>query len=471
MAVPFSSPRGSGSDRDFIRDPISWQTSILYLIVFLPLLGRSFFPMVRNTDSITFQSSFADPQIVGVYLMWGYCSWFLIRYPENLKLAFAPPLWPLTLFVIVAVSSVITVSRSPIYSLWRSVETCGVLLWGLLVFAKTIEHRNAGRLFVSFYAMSTLMLLGVVVTVLIDPQHAWMREESKVERLDVTSTFLMGANTIGVIAALLTLVMLSRFILLLKCRYLVGCLIFLMLCYAARSRTGFIVLILGALVLTGVLLRMPSRRMIAGIGGILLSILAFGLLLVSQEFADAVTSSFTRGHSEENIKSLDGRMTIWAAALEGFEQSPLLGSGYATYPIQIKGGGHFHNMFIELAVTTGLLGLIPILILFALLGTRLIKLFLSKPTGAACSSIESLDALLIGTVVIVSEMTTAGAAYYSWQMIGIVALAVGLHSMFDNSNPNGEAKCNLEVHRPMHTLVSAHGGVLTTDSDKRPIIY
>jgi O-antigen ligase len=319
--------------------------------------------------------------------------------------------------------------------------------------------------------MSTLMLLGVVVTVLIDPQHAWMREESKVERLDVTSTFLMGANTIGVIAALLTLVMLSRFILLLKCRYLVGCLIFLMLCYAARSRTGFIVLILGALVLTGVLLRMPSRRMIAGIGGILLSILAFGLLLVSQEFADAVTSSFTRGHSEENIKSLDGRMTIWAAALEGFEQSPLLGSGYATYPIQIKGGGHFHNMFIELAVTTGLLGLIPILILFALLGTRLIKLFLSKPTGAACSSIESLDALLIGTVVIVSEMTTAGAAYYSWQMIGIVALAVGLHSMFDNSNPNGEAKCNLEVHRPMHTLVSAHGGVLTTDSDKRPIIY
>ena len=43
--------------------------------------------------------------------------------------------------------------------------------------------------------------------------------------------------------------------------------------------------------------------------------------------------------------------------------------------------------------------------------------------------IPALDALLIGTVLIVSEMTTAGAAYYSWQMIGIVALAIGLYSM------------------------------------------
>lgn len=446
-----------------MRDSTSMQTKILYLVVFLPLLGRSFFPMTRNTDSITFQSSFSDPQILGVYLLWGYCLWFLVRRPSNLRLAFAQPLWPLTLFVLVAASSVITVSRAPIYSLWRSMETCGVLLWGLLVLAEIRENRNPGRLFVSFYAMSSLMLLGVLIAVLIDPQHAWMREGTKVERLEVTSTVLMGANTIGVIAALLTLVMLSRFMVVLKFRYLIGSFIFLVLCYEARSRTGFIVFLLGALVLIGFLLRMPSRRLITGVGGILLSILAVGLLLVSPEFTDAVTSTFTRGHSEENIKSLDGRMTIWTSALEGFQQSPFLGSGYATYPMQIKGGGHFHNMFVELAVTTGLLGLIPILILFSLLAARLLKLFLLRLNGEIFSCLESLDALLLGTVIIVSEMTTAGAAYYSWQMIGVVALTVGLHSMLDNFKTNGKADCCLEVFGPMHTLEHAQGGIFTPE--------
>lgn len=454
-----------------MHDLISWRTKVLYLVIFLPLAGRSFFPMVRDTDSITFQSSFADPQIVGAYLMWGYCSWFAIRHPDNLKLAFAAPLWPFTLFVLVAFSSVLTVSRAPIYSLWRSVETCGVLLWGILVFAETRKHRNPGRLFVAFYAMSTVLLLGVVAAALIDPQHAWMREGSKVERLDVTSTFLMGANTIGVVAALLTLGMLARFILSLRSYYFIGSLMFLTLCYAARSRTGFIVLLLGGAVLTGVLLRMPSRRVIVVIGGTLLNVTILGLLLVSPEFTDAVTTTFTRGHSEENLASLDGRMTIWMAALDGFAQSPFLGSGYATYPMQIRGGGHFHNMFIELAVTAGILGLVPILLLFCMLGARLVMLFLLMPHKETLMGIESVDALLLGIVIIVSEMTTAGAAYYSWQMIGAVALTVGLHVMLDNLKANDETDRYFAVCGPMHAWVPTYGRGLTIEPRKKPIIY
>lgn len=448
-----------------------WKTKVLYLIVFLPILGRSFFPMVRNTGSITFQSSLTDPQILGVYLLWTYCLFCLAKQPSNLKLAFTPPLWPLTLFVVVAVTSVITVSRSPMYSFWRSVETCGVLLWGLLVFAQTREQQNPLNLFRSFYAISALMLLGVVGAVIIDPQHAWMQEGGKVERLDVTSTFLMGANTIGVIAALLSLVTLSRFMVLVEVRYLVMCGVFLVLCYAARSRTGFIVLILGICVLTSVLLRMPGRRVVAGIVGVLSGVLVIGLLLVSPEFTDTVASTFTRGHSQANIESLDGRMSIWAEAWEAFEQSPLLGSGYATYPMQITAGSHFHNMFIELVVTTGLLGVIPIIILFALLSVRLIKLFKNVPVDAASYPIESLDALLIGTVVIVSEITTAGAAYYSWQMIGIVVLAVALYMPLDARQIDDGTECFLQEHRPIQTLAHVHGVVLVSEPYRKPIIF
>lgn len=452
-------------------DRTHWKMNVLYSVVFLPILGRSFFPVVRDTNSITFQSSLTDPQILGVYILWACCVWFLVKHPGNLKLACAPPFWPLTLFVLVAASSILTVSRAPLYSLWRSVETCGVLLWGLLVFAQVREHQSPHKLFTSFYAMSALMLVGVIVAVIRDPQHAWMREGSNVERLDVTSTFLMGANTIGVIAALLSLAALSRFMVLVKMRYLIVGSISLALCYAARSRTGFIVLVLGGCVLMSVLVRMPTRRVISGIVGILSSVLMVGLLLVSPEFADTVASTFTRGHSEENIRSLDGRMSIWTEALEAFEQSPLFGSGYATYPTHITGGGHFHNMFVELAVTTGLLGLIPILILFALLGARLVKLFQNIPVKAVSYPIDSLDALLIGTVVIVSEMTTAGAAYYSWQMIGIVVLAVGLHTLLDAHQTDGGTEYFHQENRPIQTLVHVQGGVLVSEPYKKPIIF
>lgn len=454
-------------------DRMFGKMTVLYCVVFLPILGRSFFPVVRDTNSITFQSSLTDPQMMGVYILWVFCLWFLVKRRSNLRLALSSPFWPLTLFVLVAVTSVLTVSRAPMYSLWRSVETCGVLLWGLLVFTRVQEEQSPNKLFTSFYAMSALMLVGVIVALISDPKHAWMREGSNVERLDVTSTVLMGANTIGVIAALLSLAAISRFMVLLKMRYLIIAGIPLALCYAARSRTGFIVLMLGACVLTSVLVRMPNRRMISWIVGILSVVLVLGLLLISPEFADAVAATFTRGHSEANIRSLDGRVSIWTEAFGAFEQSPLFGSGYATYPLHITAGSHFHNMFIELAVTTGLLGLIPILIWFVLLGVRLAKLFQKVPVSAASYPIVSLDALLIGTVVIVSEMTTAGAAYYSWQMIGVVVLAVGLYTiLIDPQNHDGNG-CALPESEPipMRMFEQIQGGVLGSDRYKKPIIF
>lgn len=438
-----------------MREQTLLQGRLLHFIVFLPILGRSFFPQVRDASSITFQSSFSDPQILGVYALWAYCLYRFVRRPDTLKGLFALPLWPLTLFVVVVVASAFMVSNSLMYSLWRSIETAGVLLWGVLVLAELRNEEAPLRLFVSFYAMSALMLLGVVAAMVIDPQHAWMNDDSGVQRLATTSTFMMGANSIGVVAALLSLSALSRFMCVLKVHYFVLFGAFLALCYAARSRTGFIVFVLGALLLMVFSFRTPSRRMVTSISGLLLTLLVVGLLFVSPEFTDSITNTFTRGQNETNIKSLDGRVSIWTAALKAFEMSPILGSGYATYPMRIGAGGHFHNMFIELAVTTGVLGLIPVLILFALIAMRLAKIFSRYPNEDTPHQLVSIDALLIGTVLIVSEMTTAGAAYYSWQMIGIVMLAVGLYAMPNAQETKiSDDDCSLEAMGMQETLIS-----------------
>jgi len=444
--------------------------TFLPFIVFLPIFGRSFFPTVRDTSSITFQSSLTDPQILGMYVLWAFCLYCFLRKPHTLKYLLTPPLWPLTLFTVVAVASAIMVSNSIMYSLWRSLETCSVLLWGVLVFAQFDKEKSPARLFVSFYAMSAVMFLGVVVAMLIDPQHAWMQEDNGVQRLATTSTFMMGANSIGVSAALLSLSALSRFMVFTQIRYLALFGAFLTLCYEARSRTGFIVFVLGAVVLGTFLLRMSDRRIFTSVCGVMLGTIVVGLFAVSPEFTDSVTHTFTRGQDETNITSLDGRVSIWTAALKAFEQSPILGSGYATYPMRIEAGGHFHNMFIELAVTTGILGLIPVLILLGSIITRLVKLFSRYLNEAIPYQLVSLDALLLGTVLIVSEMTTAGAAYYSWQMIGIVVLAVGLYTLPDARETMRTESDDFPETTAMQRPLISETELAGLESTRKPII-
>lgn len=410
----------------------------LYYVVFLPILGRSFFPQVRDANSITFQSSFSDPQILGVYALWGYCLYLFLRNPSRLKGLFAAPLWPLTAFILVTVASSIVVSAAPLYSLWRSIEACGVLLWGALVLTDNEKRDLPNQLYLSFYTMTAVMLVGVVASMIIDPEHAWMNDDSGVKRLATTSTFMMGANSIGVAAAVLSLSALARFICFLKPHYLGLFGGGLALCYAARSRTGFIVFALGASLLITYTSRMPSRRIFISICCALLGVLIIGLLIVSADFANDLTSTFTRGHTEKNIKSLDGRVSIWSSAVKAFEISPFLGSGYATYPMRIEAGGHFHNMFIELAVTTGLAGLIPILILFLLIVSRLWRVVILNSYSSNEDQKGVMDGLAIAVVIIISELTTAGAAYYSWHMIGVVVLAVGLYTMPDRSRAGEE---------------------------------
>jgi hypothetical protein len=115
-------------------------------------------------------------------------------------------------------------------------------------------------------------------------------------------------------------------------------------------------------------------------------------------------------------------------------------------------------MFVELAVTTGILGLAPMVIMFGFLSARFVKLLLRAPHDADATSysFETIDALLIGTVVMVSELTTAGAAYYSWQMIGLVVLALGVYSIAPQQSSAHKAEDVSPEATVMQPSVIAH---------------
>lgn len=405
--------------------------AVLSAVVFLPLMGRMFFPRVRDKEMISLYTSFSDPQIIGTYLLLLYVAYRILRKPSLLANVGSLALAPFVMILVVAVTSVL-VSASPLFSLWRAVEFAAVVFWGALVLDRIREGRSPEYFITAFYLMSGLMLISVPLALWLDPANVWMLdEETGVRRLSVMSSVsLMGAYTIGPMAALLALAAFARFMLKGKPYYLVFVGLGFWLMYASRSRTGFIILAVGFLVCALYMLRIPGRSLMTSLSLFLAVVFWVGWVAVQPDVMHLVIISFTRGHDQTNLMGLDGRLSIWTAGLRAFSQSPLLGSGFGTYPAWIGSTGHFHNMFVELLVTVGSGGLLAALILLSLLLWHLVRLFLPRPQGSFARHVLVLDGLLIGTMLVLANQTTAGAAYYSWELIGFVLAMICLPAIF-----------------------------------------
>lgn len=408
--------------------------ALLCAVVFLPLMGRMFFPRVRDKVALSLSASFSDPQIIGTYLLLLYVAYRILRKPSLLVNVSSLALAPFVMILVVAVTSVLA-SASPLFSLWRATEFAAVVFWGALVLDRIREGRSPEYFITAFYLMSGLMLISVALALWLDPANAWMLDETGVRRLSVTSSVsLMGAYTIGPMAALLALAAFARFVLKGKPYYLVFVGLGFWLMYASRSRTGFIVFAVGFLVCALYMLRIPGRSLMTSLSLFLAVVFGVGWVAVQPDVMHLVIITFTRGHDQTNLMGLDGRLSIWTAGLRSFSQSPLLGSGYGTYPAWIGSTGHFHNMFVELLVTVGSGGLLAALILLSLLLWHLVRLLLPKPQGSFARHILVLDGLLIGTMLVLANQTTAGAAYYSWELIGFVLAMICLPAILQTTS-------------------------------------
>jgi len=399
-----------------------WSDVLLAAIVFLPLLGRTMFPRLRDKAAISLTASFGDPQMVGAYILLLYLIYRLLRKPSSLAQLASPALGPFVLIMTVAGASVLS-SAFPLFSMWRVLEFAVVLLWGAVVFDRLREGGSPRPFITGFYAMSGLVLATVPIALWLDPERAWLLDDTGVRRLSVTSSFgLMGAYTIGPMAALLALAASARCVMKKRPSYLLYAIPCLWLMYASRSRTGFIIFAAGFVVCALYMMRLPGRAAATGLGLFIVSVTGAGWVAVQPDVKDLVILAFTRGHDQTNIMGLDGRLSIWTAALKAFSQSPLLGSGYGTYPAWIGSTGHFHNMFVELLVTVGIGGLVAALILSVLLMWFLGKLVITQPHGSVNRHILVLDGLLLGVASMLGNQTSAGAAYYSWELIGFVVV-------------------------------------------------
>lgn len=175
------------------------------------------------------------------------------------------------------------------------------------------------------------------------------------------------------------------------------------------------------------------RRVVLGLAAVLLvaaSLAVIGtdrLMAASPRVAGMLTAFQESGDLDDRLPSVDERLALYRTALDTWQQYPLFGVGadnadhYLTRPSGAP-SSHAHNMFINTALTTGIVGLLALLVLVA--GWLLIVFQLLTTRGVAAR--DGILAKGVGTALLLlflsnqsSDSLSGTVIYPLWVLLGI----------------------------------------------------
>jgi O-antigen ligase len=420
------------TDTPLDASPRSKGSTILTYCIALPLFGRAVFPLARDKAHITLASSFTDPQIAATYLVAAIvtisiCTANNLSKPMNRGRVGQI----FMLFVAVCLASSFG-SHFLLFSMWRCFEVFLLGVWAVAMIRNTADAGDPSRAIRAFYGICVAILIGVFVGLVINPSGAWAME-GDVARLTGTTGYSINPNDIGAIAAIVAVGCYVRAVERGSLMYAVTTALFIVICYVSHSRGSYIALTLGFLAATVMLGRLAHRRPIIFLTGLGVTLTVGAAALLSHEIVNFFVSLMTRGHeTDSNLDSFGGRLQVWEFGLQIFREHPFLGTGYGTYPEGLQ-GGHFHNVFIELLVTTGTVGTVSyVVFLVTLFATTRRWIGMANPQVVA-ERIIAADLVTIPAVIIVANGASAGAAYFSWDLLGLASVAVASSALMVTS--------------------------------------
>jgi len=165
---------------------------------------------------------------------------------------------------------------------------------------------------------------------------------------------------------------------------------------------------LAAFVAVGILLVLASDRAWRSRVGLLTA--GVGLAVVTA-LRPALDAFITRGQDGAAIASLSGRRVIFDEALDIFMEHPVTGLGYlagrSVFLPTIPWAGQSHNVLIEIVVSSGLVGLLAYLALFAR-WFRTVRRGLRRQGVSRICAADSVALVALATVSGVSDDSFAG---------------------------------------------------------------
>jgi O-antigen ligase len=430
MLLPIDSPLAE-SKRSF-------GSMILAYCIALPLFGRAVFPLARDKEHISLASSFTDPQIVATYLAAAVVTIGLCTISNHSMQAKRGRLGLMFMLFVAACLASSFGSNFPLLAVWRSFEIFVLGLWLIVMIRNAANTGDFSQAIRAFYAVSIGILLGVLIGLIINPSGAWA-VEGEIARLTGTTGYSINSNDIGTIAAVLAVGSFLRAVERGRVKFFVATALFIGVCYLSYSRASYIALAIGFVAATAMLGRVAGRRVIAFFITLSVVLCIVAIVLVSHEVRGYLLFLMTRGYEAQNVESLGGRVQLWELGLKVFGAHPFLGTGYGTYPEGLQ-GGHFHNVIIELLVTTGAVGTFAY-IAFLLTLIAVIKGAIRRTNrNAATERISAADLVTIPIIIITANGATSGAAHYSWDLLGLVSVAVSANTFMSKQGIANERR-------------------------------
>lgn len=202
------------------------------------------------------------------------------------------------------------------------------------------------------------------------------------------------------------------------------------------SRSGFVITCLAAVGIFFVLRHVRLWARLAWVA-ILLAVLAgaFHGLAGSQDLAPNL-ERITFQTETYSLDTLTGRTTIWSAAAEQFVGHPFFGVGAGTFSSSVSEAlgrpRAAHNLFIEGAVETGLVGLVLLIAAFVAVAVSVLR-FRDRQTG--------LRLVLLMVMLGICMVANFTVHYSLWFALGLLAMTgTGMEAAERNEEVSSEVR-------------------------------
>jgi O-antigen ligase len=352
-------------------------------------------------------------RIVAVMFAAAASVWVLLHNAARLRYAFSGPLLLLLFYALVAMVSSAYVPAYAFYSMWKGFE----VLVDVLVIAAILSYpaalssaRTAYRVLPFLDAILVVVFLIEAVTMpslALSPTRGYISVYMSGVMPNMSQNALAFLSAVSAFALVCRLYRPGRVIV--KLFYLSVLCLALMALIFAQSRTSVIALALALLVYLIFDRRFLSLALFAGV-----------LLIAAMytQASDVSVKYLLRGQDAELVTTLSGRTEGWEAAWASFQESPIVGQGFAAYArahiLGTTGLSSLHGAFFDVLVGTGLLGLLPWI---AAIGWTLLRLFSfswSRHPWFRSAAGRSFQAEMLGVMVLilVRASTSSGLAMH-----------------------------------------------------------
>jgi O-antigen ligase len=189
---------------------------------------------------------------------------------------------------------------------------------------------------------------------------------------------------------------------------------------AAGSRGPVVAFAVGVVALLGLVAASPRarQRLLLVAGGLLGAGAIVPLALPSSSIGRALSTLMGSGTG----LSSNGRTELWSEAFRGFSAHPLFGLGTGAFA-GLNPEKHFpHNLFLEMAVELGLVGVVIIAAIVISFGSRLLAAW------RAAEGRDKMDAAVLSSlfVMILVNSLFSGAIQDNWELWFWGGMGVGL---------------------------------------------